>query len=238
MTAILFPGWKLCLKVMRLTHMPFLRIHLLLLCLYPLSRCLLVVVLVYLVSHARSLALTKYSRIALTNDLRHPRVLSFIFTTFPPSSSRVTVLRLLFPFLVLLGVRCFPFPCVVSWARAPLLMPHCFSKWCAALLHLFGACALLFPWPRFCCSCCSTFLGWRCAANGVLDLVFAFCWFRSIGPAVPAAPLFFEIVCSNIARPWCWCWCCYRRHACVWSWSFPFRPASLSVLYVARDSCV
>ncbi|KAK0229989.1 hypothetical protein EDD85DRAFT_126874 [Armillaria nabsnona] len=47
------------------------------------------------------------------------------------------------------------------------------------------------------------FLGWRCAANGVLDLVFAFCWFRSIGPAVPAAPLFFEIVCCNIARPWC-----------------------------------
>ncbi|KAK0243755.1 hypothetical protein EDD85DRAFT_976639 [Armillaria nabsnona] len=37
------------------------------------------------------------------------------------------------------------------------------------------------------------FLGWRCTANGVLDLVFAFCWFRSIGPAVPAAPLFFEI---------------------------------------------
>ncbi|KAK0232094.1 hypothetical protein EDD85DRAFT_846470 [Armillaria nabsnona] len=47
------------------------------------------------------------------------------------------------------------------------------------------------------------FLGWRCAANGVLDLVFAFCWFRSIGPAVPAAPLFFEIVCCDIARPWC-----------------------------------
>ncbi len=47
------------------------------------------------------------------------------------------------------------------------------------------------------------FLGWWCAANGVLDLVFAFCWFRSIGPAVPAATLFFEIVCCNIARPWC-----------------------------------
>ncbi|PBK91014.1 hypothetical protein ARMGADRAFT_285477 [Armillaria gallica] len=47
------------------------------------------------------------------------------------------------------------------------------------------------------------FLGWRRAANGLLDLVFAFCWFRSIGPAVPAAPLFFEIVCCNIARPWC-----------------------------------
>ncbi len=36
-----------------------------------------VVVLVYLVSHARSSALTKYSRIALTNDLRHPQ--SFVF---------------------------------------------------------------------------------------------------------------------------------------------------------------
>ncbi len=32
-----------------------------------------------------------------------------------------------------------------SWARAPLLMPHCFSKWCAAMLRLLGACVLLFP---------------------------------------------------------------------------------------------
>ncbi|PBK69575.1 hypothetical protein ARMSODRAFT_168631 [Armillaria solidipes] len=48
------------------------------------------------------------------------------------------------------------------------------------------------------------FLGWRRAANGMLDSVFAFCWFRSIGPAVPAAALSFEIVCCNIApRPWC-----------------------------------
>ncbi len=47
--------------------------------------------------------------------------------------------------------------------------------------------------------------------GGVLDLVFAFCWFHSIGPAVPAAPLFFEIVCCNIARP----------GACVWFRSFP-----------------
>ncbi|KAK0438292.1 hypothetical protein EV421DRAFT_1906827 [Armillaria borealis] len=42
--------------------------------------------------------------------------------------------------------------------------------------------------------------------GGMLDSVFAFCWFRSIGPAVPAVPavvLFFEIVCCNIARPWC-----------------------------------
>ncbi len=37
----------------------------------------------------------------------------------------------------------------------------------------------------------------------MLDLVFAFCWFRSIGPAVPAAALFFEIVYCNIVRPWC-----------------------------------
>ncbi len=47
------------------------------------------------------------------------------------------------------------------------------------------------------------FLGWRHAANSVLDLVFVFCWFCSIGPAIPAAPLFFEIVCCNIACPWC-----------------------------------
>ncbi|SJL14625.1 uncharacterized protein ARMOST_18088 [Armillaria ostoyae] len=39
--------------------------------------------------------------------------------------------------------------------------------------------------------------------GGVLDSVLAFFWFRSIGPAVPAAVLFFEIVCCNIARPWC-----------------------------------
>ncbi len=37
----------------------------------------------------------------------------------------------------------------------------------------------------------------------VLDLVFAFGWFRSIGPAVSVAALFFEIVCCSIARPWC-----------------------------------
>ncbi len=47
--------------------------------------------------------------------------------------------------------------------------------------------------------------GWQRAANGVLDSVFAFCWFRSIGSVVPAAALFFEIVCCNIARPWCLC---------------------------------
>ncbi len=95
----------------------------------------------------------------------------------------------------------FPFSCVVvSWARAPLLMPHCFSKWCAALLHsVFGACALLFPWAQFLLLLLQRFF----LDGGVLDLVFAFCWFRSIGPAVPAAALFFEIVCCNIARPWC-----------------------------------
>ena len=78
-------------------------------------------------------------------------------------------------------------------------MPHCFSKWCAALLHLFGACALLFPWAQVLLLLLQHFF----LDGGVLDLVFAFCWFRSIGPAVPAAPLFFEIVCCNIARPWC-----------------------------------
>ncbi|PBK63763.1 hypothetical protein ARMSODRAFT_1057224 [Armillaria solidipes] len=60
-----------------------------------------------------------------------------------------------------------------------------------------------FHGPKFCCSCCCDFLGWRCAANGMLDAVFAFCWFRPIGPAIPAATLFFEIVCCNILRPWC-----------------------------------
>ncbi|PBL00110.1 hypothetical protein ARMGADRAFT_1159501, partial [Armillaria gallica] len=35
--------------------------------------------------------------------------------------------------------------------------------------------------------------------GGVLDLVFAFCWFRSIGPAVPAAAVFFEIVSIFLA---------------------------------------
>ncbi|PBK85025.1 hypothetical protein ARMGADRAFT_1087935 [Armillaria gallica] len=47
------------------------------------------------------------------------------------------------------------------------------------------------------------FLGWQRAANGVLASVFAFCWFRSIGPVVPAAALFFEIVCCNVVHPWC-----------------------------------
>ncbi len=45
--------------------------------------------------------------------------------------------------------------------------------------------------------------------GGVLDSVFMFCCFRSVGPAVPAAALVFEVVCCNIARP------------CVWFRSFP-----------------
>ncbi len=68
------------------------------------------------------------------------------------------------------------------------------------------------------------FLGWRRAANGVLDSVFAFRWFRSIGPTVPDAALFLEIVCCNIAR---------FLGACGRS-----RPASFLVLYVARAPCV
>ncbi len=33
-------------------------------------------------------------------------------------------------------------------AQALLLMLHCFSKWCAAMLHWLSACILLFPWAQ------------------------------------------------------------------------------------------
>ena len=76
-------------------------------------------------------------------------------------------------------------------------MPHCFSKWCAAMLHLLGACVLLFPWAQVLLLLLQRFF----LDSSVLDSVFAFCCnvFRSIGPAVPAASLFFGIVLQHWA---------------------------------------
>ncbi|PBK84518.1 hypothetical protein ARMGADRAFT_1132723 [Armillaria gallica] len=74
-----------------------------------------------------------------------------------------------------------------------------FLEWCAAMLHWLGACVLLFPWAQVLLPLLPHFF----LDGGVLDSVFAFRWFRSIGPTVPAAALFLEIVCCNIARPRC-----------------------------------
>ncbi len=65
------------------------------------------------------------------------------------------------------------------------------------------------------------------AANGVLDLVFAFCWFRSIGPC--------RSYCCAVLRY------CVLQHCASLVLAFGFcrsHPASFSVLYVARGPCV
>ncbi len=88
------------------------------------------------------------------------------------------------------------------------------------MLYLIGACVLSFLWAQV----PLLLLPYFFLDGGVLDSVFAFRWFRSIGPTVPDAALFLEIVCCNIAR---------FLGACGRS-----RPASFLVLYVARGPCV
>ncbi len=101
---------------------------------------------------------------------------------------------LLIPFLVLLGVRC-----SVSVCRC--FMGPSSAADAALFLEMVCGTVALARCLRFVVSMGPD--SSAPAANGVLDLVFAFCWFRSIGPAVPTAALFFDIVCCNIARPWC-----------------------------------